>query len=558
MAIVDWIPPYWRDTEDFKALADTYRTTIQPNIDRVEALLRSCTHPSAWPDDVKNDVLMAAGYVESRYATTEERTEILCEALRNRRLLTEQKFVSRLRRAMNTEEGDPDPWTLDINNHHNISVTVNCDVEYLSDETYKRGESPTFVYDNFYASIQNNFPAGVRLLLNAKMPDVSHQKWIGAVPTVTIENRIDVTVSPSEISAFEIDWTEHVGTYTPFEGYEFDGVEYATETDLNRAGLYLLWNEDVWRGQTQYRAIEDVVYHRVAIEGYGAFDLWYNFHERYGFTHYSTSEITVYNKNSFWEPVPALMDTTPAALAQPITYFVLRQWYADESAMNAAGYYVEIPIEGFEYGVMGASEDSDKAVWPMGNVGHIEREMGDMVDAGFVEYGVMKEPSRMTVTVGTTATVPATTFAAESPYYWFYNFQSGTSYRNLWDPTKWANNINPSNPPGSDYTIPDSNYAEVWLWDGQSVLALANSSYTFHIGIYNLRPEFYTSNSVSVNKTLCACVIQPAAGSAVFTRTEYSLPNDLFTVSGTTLTWNTAHHLYNILNGKTVTILYYA
>ena len=387
MAIVDWIPPYWKDTEDFKALADTYRTTIQPNIDRVEALLMRCTHPSAWPNDVKNDVLVAAGYVESRYATTEERTEILCEALRNRRLLTEQKFVSRLRRAMHTEEGDPDPWTLDINNHHNISVTVDCDVEYLSDETYKRGENPTFVYDNFYASIQNNFPAGVRLLLNARMPGISHQKWIGAVPTVTIENRLDVKISPSEISAFEIDWTEHVGTYTPFEGYEFGGVEYATETDLNGAGLYLLWGEDVWLGQTRYRAIEDTIYHRVAIEGYGAFDSWSDFHEYYGFTHYSTSEITVYNKNNSWEPTPALMDT----VAQPAAYFVLNQWYADEEALNSAGYYLEIPIVnvGMTYGLMGASADSETGIIEQGTTGYPSLIHGNLIDAGIGEYGLM-------------------------------------------------------------------------------------------------------------------------------------------------------------------------
>lgn len=550
MALSDWIPPYWRDTRDFQQLKLALDDGVQPMMDFVEYFFGSCANASKWPDEILTETLLKCGYPEAANASRERKQELIRRALRTRGLMTAQLFSNYLKEAFDLTPEEAWPYTFVIN-PATMHVEVAVPAEACSDGMKPRNGAESFRYDNLMTNLQYSFPAGVSLDLRCNMRGVEFGRYYGALPAVTVDIRCALNIGWEEVTLYDGRFGEYEGEYHPFEGWRIDGNTYATERALNNAGYYIAYTSPVYRGETQYLTIRRYDGF-IDIQGLYYWDVWYNFNNNLGYTDHPTQSVVVYNKYGAWEPVDAYFDP------QDGSYFVLHQWYADEAAMNSAGYYVEIPVEGFEYGVMGASSDTDKAVWPMGNVGHVEREIGDMVDAGFVEYGVMKEPSRMTVTVGTTATVPATTFAAESPYYWFYEFQSGTSYRNLWDPTKWANNISPSNPPGSDYTIPDSNYAEVWLWDGQSVLALANSSYTFHIGIYNLRPEFYTSNSVSVNKTLCACVVQPAAGSAVFTRTEYSLPDDLFTVSGTTLTWNTTHHLYNILNGKTVTILYYA
>lgn len=550
MALSDWIPPYWRDTRDFQQLKLALDDGVQPVMDFVEYFFGMCANASKWPDEILTETLLKCGYPEAANASRERKQELIRRALRTRGLMTAQLFSNYLKEAFDLTPEEAWPYTFVIN-PATMHVEVAVPAEDCSDAMKPRNGAESFRYDNLMTNLQYSFPAGVSLDLRCNMRGVEFDRYYGAVPTVTVDIRCTLNIGWQEVTLYDGRFGEYEGEYHPFEGWRIDGNTYATEQALNNAGYYITYTSPVYRGETQYLTIKRYDGY-VDIQGLYYWDVWYNFNNSLGYTDHPTQSVVVYSKYGGWEPVDAYYDP------QDGRYFVLHQWYADESAMNAAGYYIEIPVEGFEYGVMGASEDSDKAVWPMGNVGHIEREMGDMVDAGFVEYGVMKEPSRMTVTVGTTATVPATTFAAESPYYWFYNFQSGTSYRNLWDPTKWANNVNPSNPTASDHPIPDSNYEEVWLWDGQSVLALANSSYTFHLGIYNLRPEFYTSNSVSVNKTLCACVIQPATGNTVFTRSEYSLPNDLFTVSGTTLTWNTTHHLYNILNGKTVTILYYA
>lgn len=550
MALSDWIPPYWRDTRDFQQLKLALDDGVQPVMDFVEYFFGMCANASKWPDEILTETLLKCGYPEAANASRERKQELIRRALRTRGLMTAQLFSNYLKEAFDLTPEEAWPYTFVINPATmHVEVAVPC--EACSDGIRPRNGAESFRYDNLMTNLQYSFPAGVSLDLRCNMRGVEFDRYYGAVPTVVVDIRCTLNIGWQEVTLYDNRFGAYEGEYHPFEGWRIDGTVYATEQALNNAGYYIAYTSPVYRGETQYLTIQRYDGY-VDIQGLYYWDVWYNFNNNLGYTDHPTQSAVVYNKYGGWEPVDAYHDP------QDDSYFVLNRWYADESAMNSAGYYIEIPLEGLEYGVMGASSDTDKAVWPMGNVGHIEREMGDMVDAGFIEYGVMKEPSRMTVTVGTTATVPASTFAAESPYYWFYNFQSGSSYKNLWDPRKWANNINPSNPPGSDYTIPDSNYAEVWLWDGQSVLALANSSYTFHIGIYNLRPEFYTNNSVNVSNTLCACVVEPAVGSTVFTRTEYSLPNDLFTVSGTTLTWNTTHHLYNILNGKTVTILYYA
>lgn len=550
MALTDWIPPYWRDTRDFQQLKLALDDGVQPLMNFVEYFFGMCSNASSWPEEVLTEILLKCGYPEAATASRERKQELIRRALRTRGLITEQVFANYLKDAFDVPHEDPWPYGLVIN-HANMHVEVVAACEDCSDGMRPKNGAESFRYDNMMTNLQYSFPAGVSLVLQCNMPETEIQRYYGAVTSVVVDIRGELTVGWSSIDMYDARFTWYDGEYNPFEGYRVEGATYSTEQSLNSAGYYITWTSPTFLGETQKIAIQRYDGY-VQIEGWAVFDVWYNWHNQWGYTDHPTNEITVYEKNNAWAPTNAFYDPENGE------YFVTHVWYADEATMNSAGYYIEIPLEGLEYGVMGASSDTDKAVWQMGNVGHIEREMGDMVDAGFVSYGVMKEPSRTTVTVGVTATVPATTFAAESPYYWFYNFQSGSNYNNLWDPTKWSNNVNPSNPPGSNYTIPDSNYEEVWLWDGQSVLALANTSYTFRLGIYNLRPEFYTNIGTSVNNTLCACVIQPAAGNTVFTRSEYSLPDDLFTVSGTTLTWNTTHHLYNILNGKTVTILYYA
>ena len=550
MALTDWIPPYWRDTRDFQQLKLALDDGVQPLMNFVEDFFGMCSNASSWPEEVLTEILLKCGYPEAATASRERKQELIRRALRTRGLVTEQVFVHYLKDAFGIAYENPWPYILTIN-HANMHVDVVVPCEDCSDGMRPKNGAESFRFDNCMANLQYSFPAGASLVLQCNMPETEVQRYYGAVTSVVVDIRGELTVGWSSVDMYDARWTWYDGEYNPFEGYRVDGMTYSTEQALNSAGYYITWTSPAFLGETQKLAIQRYDGY-IQLEDWSVFDIWYNWHNQWGYTDHPTNEITVYQKNNGWAPLNAFYDPENGE------YFVVHVWYANETQRNAGGFYLEIPQSGGVFGTMTANEDINVGVWAFGSSGQMEIEIGNMTDVGLWETGVMKEPSRTTVTFGVDTTVPADSFGVESVYYAFYNFQSGSSYSNLWNPSVYSNDLNPSQPPAGNQTIPSAEYENVWLWDGQSILTLTNTSITFRLGVYNQHPEFYTSDNTAVNAALCACMIELAQGSNVFTRSSFDLPNDLYTINGTTITWNTGHTLYNLFYGKTVTVLYYA
>lgn len=196
------------------------------------------------------------------------------------------------------------------------------------------------------------------------------------------------------------------------------------------------------------------------------------------------------------------------------------------------------------------------------------RYIGGTTDAyagvGSVEYAVHYENwvvcqlsvRPVTLTIGVDNEVGADATGLDSKYYWFYQFTGGATYSNLWNPVYVADSVNPANPDPNNAEIPSVYYNNVWLWNGSSVYDLNGSGTEFRLAVYNNLPEFYTTSGISADNTNSACVVEVAEGALVFTQDTFSLPSDLYTISGTSVSWNTAHPLYTILYGKTANILY--
>lgn len=164
-----------------------------------------------------------------------------------------------------------------------------------------------------------------------------------------------------------------------------------------------------------------------------------------------------------------------------------------------------------------------------------------------------------TLRIGIDTQISSSATGLRSKYYWFYQFSGGSSYQNLWTPDHYADNTNPSNPDPQQVTIPSSYYKNVWLWNGSSLLELGNSGIKFRLAVYptqNGVPEFYTNDNTSANAYNSACVIELQDGSMVFPVSNFSLPSDLYTISGNQITWNTTHQTYAALYGKTADIIY--
>ena len=188
------------------------------------------------------------------------------------------------------------------------------------------------------------------------------------------------------------------------------------------------------------------------------------------------------------------------------------------------------------------------------NAGSGSLDAAMFFDNGWIDCALPVIPTN--ITIGIDNAIPPGATGLSSEYYCFYNFDRGTDLTNLWYPQYYSDNIYPSNPDPSSSTIPSAYYSNVWIWDGAQVYDLSANGALFRLNEYSLAPEIFTSLSDEVDSTKCACVIEVAPGALVFTQTEFSLPSDLYTISGTTITWDTTHPLYNILYGKTAKILY--
>ena len=167
----------------------------------------------------------------------------------------------------------------------------------------------------------------------------------------------------------------------------------------------------------------------------------------------------------------------------------------------------------------------------------------------------MYVPVVHTITIGVDSTVPTGTTKIQSPYWWMYEFTGGSTLSNLWNPAYYAEMVTGTTSdeivPGAEFTEAyfvgeKSNTTPVVVWD----FDFSQTGNSIKIMMYNSKPEFYTDDSQAVNGYHSGLLVLPAPGNGWINNSTFDIPSDLYTISGTTITWNTSHVLYNLFYGK--------
>lgn len=170
-----------------------------------------------------------------------------------------------------------------------------------------------------------------------------------------------------------------------------------------------------------------------------------------------------------------------------------------------------------------------------------------------VEIDVLEQPEIVDPTapeellIGVTTECPAGTTSLNSEYFWVYAF--GQTYygdTNWYDPSYYQNATPPYYQSDSTLTPVDgTKYSEVVLTNGAGGTYSPNS---FALSLYNSKPELYLDNGFGSLSSIRNGVIVKY-GSDIPTQ-SLNLPSDMYTISGTTITWNDNHPLMILLRGK--------
>ena len=179
-------------------------------------------------------------------------------------------------------------------------------------------------------------------------------------------------------------------------------------------------------------------------------------------------------------------------------------------------------------------------------------------EAGLNAIGYTANAFPRNVTVGVTTTIPAGATKIQSGWWWMDKFgEYSTTLRNVWDPDEYASVLLVQS--SQDQKPNGTEYGDVYFWTGSSLIDLGAQGISLYLNMYpdmNGRPELYTDNSaISVQPANAGIIIEPGSNPTWTSDTVWDLPATLYTISGTTLTWNTSHPLYSLLVGKTATLL---
>lgn len=148
--------------------------------------------------------------------------------------------------------------------------------------------------------------------------------------------------------------------------------------------------------------------------------------------------------------------------------------------------------------------------------------------------------------IGTSTVCPAGTVTLYSPYFWMYAFQNANS-------TNWylPNYYQAAMPPltdNSQQAVGGTRYAEVVLTNGTGGTF---SPSTFQLAQWNDKPEFYMDSSYSsTDSNGNGTIVKFGSDLAV---QRFDLPANMYSISGTTITWNMSHPLMVLLQGKLCT-----
>lgn len=173
-------------------------------------------------------------------------------------------------------------------------------------------------------------------------------------------------------------------------------------------------------------------------------------------------------------------------------------------------------------------------------------------EAGLNALGYTASIFPLSITIGVTTTIPAGATKIQSGWWWMDKFTGGSSMSNVWNPDEFASQLLANS---AQETPNGYEYGNVYFWTGTSMLDLEDLNISLRLATYNSKPEIYTADSTAVDGMNSGVIIEPGASPTWTSDTVWDLPATLYTISGTTLTWNTSHPLYSLLVGKTGTLL---
>lgn len=154
-------------------------------------------------------------------------------------------------------------------------------------------------------------------------------------------------------------------------------------------------------------------------------------------------------------------------------------------------------------------------------------------------------PQPESIEIGSTTTCPAGTTTLYCDYFWCYAFNNANG-SNWYTPQYYES----ATPPITDYDlymVGGTRYEEVVLTDGSYGTF---SPTQFRLAEWSSKPEFYMdSDYYSTDSSRNGVIIKFGTDAYVYTR--FALPSDMYTISGTTIIWDSSHPLMVLLNGKT-------
>lgn len=169
-------------------------------------------------------------------------------------------------------------------------------------------------------------------------------------------------------------------------------------------------------------------------------------------------------------------------------------------------------------------------------------------DISYSYEACLPVPFRERIVIGQTTTVPLGTTRLVSKYWWMDNFQYADGMSNLWTPSEFAGDVNNMT---ESVDIDGTEFDEAVFTDNGSMEDFSDNGWQLKLNMYNAKPEMWTDSGDTVSDpSKCGITVVPGSSPTWTTDTEWELPSTLYSINGTTVTWNHTHVLYNLLAGS--------
>lgn len=169
-------------------------------------------------------------------------------------------------------------------------------------------------------------------------------------------------------------------------------------------------------------------------------------------------------------------------------------------------------------------------------------------DVSYMYEARLPVPFKERIVIGQTTTVPLGTTKLVSKYWWMDNFSYASGMSNLWTPAEFASSVIDMN---STVSIDDTEFTEAIFTDNGSYEDFRDNGWELKLNMYSSRPEMWTdSNDAISDPSKCGILVVPGNTPTWTDDTEWELPSTLYSINGTTVTWNHSHILMNLFAGS--------